>query len=105
MLGALAARHEITVDRLSDAMLLSDAISAAAPQGFADGHVELSIADREEGVELRVGPMTDGGAERLRKGLDAPRPVGSLESLADELRVERGDDGEFLVVAIDALAA
>ena len=33
-LGALAARREITVDRLSDAMLLSDAISAGAPQGF-----------------------------------------------------------------------
>lgn len=103
VLSALAARQEITVDRLSDAMLLSDAISAAAPQGFTDGHVELSIADREEGVELRVGPMTDGGAERLRKGLDLPE-VGSLEALADELRVEHGDEGEFLVVAIDALS-
>ncbi|MBK5219236.1 MAG: ATP-binding protein [Thermoleophilia bacterium] len=104
VLGALAARHEITVDRLADTMLLSDAISAAAPQGFSDGHVELSIADREEGVELRVGPMTDGGAERLRKGLDVPE-VGSLEALADELRVEQGEEGEFLVVAIDALSA
>jgi serine/threonine-protein kinase RsbW len=104
VLGALAARHEITVDRLSDALLLSDAISAAAPQGFTDGHVELSIADRPEGVELRVGPMTDGGAARLRQGLDLPQ-VGSLESLADDLRVEHGEDGEFLVVAIDSLAA
>jgi anti-sigma regulatory factor (Ser/Thr protein kinase) len=104
VLGALAARHEITVDRLSDAMLLSDAISAAAPQGFTDGHVELSIADRPEGVELRVGPMTDGGATRLRKGLDLPQ-VGSLESLADDLRVEQGEEGEFLVVAIDAISS
>lgn len=104
VLGALAARHEITIDRLSDAMLLSDAISAAAPQGFTDGHVELSIADRPEGVELRVGPMTDGGATRLRKGLDLPQ-VGSLETLADDLRVEQGEEGEFLVVAIDSLAA
>ena len=104
VLGALAARHEITVDRLSDTMLLSDAISAAAPQGFADGHVELSIADRPEGVELRVGPMTDGGATRLRKGLDLPQ-VGSLESLADDLRIEQGEEGEFLVVAIDSLAS
>ncbi len=104
VLGALAARHEITVDRLNDTMLLSDAISAAAPQGFTDGHVELSIADREKGVELRVGPMTDGGAERLRKGLDVPE-VGSLEALADELRVEQGEEGEFLVVAIDSLSA
>jgi len=104
VLGALAARHEITVDRLSDTMLLSDAISAAAPQGFTDGHVELSIADRPEGVELKVGPMTDGGAARLRQGLDLPQ-VGSLETLADELRVEQGEEGEFLVVAIDSLGA
>jgi anti-sigma regulatory factor (Ser/Thr protein kinase) len=104
-LGALAARRAITVDRLSDAMLLSDAISAGAPQAFEDERVCLTIADREEGVELRVGPMRDGGAERLRASLDLPELGGSLEALADELHVERGDDGDFLVVGIAALAA
>jgi serine/threonine-protein kinase RsbW len=104
-LGALAARREITVDRLSDAMLLSDAISAGAPQGFEDGHVSLSIADRDEGVELRVGPMKGGGAEQLRASLNLPDLGGSLESLADEVRVEQDDDGEFLVVGIASLAA
>lgn len=105
VLGAVAARREITVDRLSDAMLLSDAISAGAPQAFADGHVALSITDRDEGVELRVGPMLDGAAERLRGSLNLPELGGSLESLADELRIEQGEDGEFLVVGIASLAA
>ena len=68
-LTALAARHEITVDRISDAMLLSDAISAAAPRGFADGNVRLSIAERPDGVELKVGPMGSGAAEGLRSSL------------------------------------
>ena len=104
-LAALAARREITVDRLSDAMLLSDAISAGAPRGFADGHVSLSISDREDGVELRVGPMIDGGAEQLRASLNLPELGGSLESLADELRVEEDSEGEFLVVGIAALSA
>lgn len=104
-LGALAARREVTVDRLSDTMLLSDAISAGASQGFEDGHVSLSIADRDEGVELRVGPMKDGGAERLRASLKLPDVGGSLETLADEVRVEEGDDGEFLVLGIASLAA
>ncbi len=104
VVGALAARHKITVDRLSDAMLLSDAISARAPEGFTDGHVSLSIADRPEGVELRVGPMTSGGAERLRDSFELPE-VGSLATLADVLRVEEGDEGEFLVVGISSLAA
>jgi serine/threonine-protein kinase RsbW len=104
-LGALAARREVTVDRLSDAMLLSDAISASAPQGFADGHVSLSITDREEGVELRVGPMKGGAADRLRASLHLPELGGSLETLADEVRVEQNDEGDFLVVGIASLSA
>lgn len=104
-LAALAARREITVDRLSDAMLISDAISANASLGFVDGHVNLSIADREEGVELRIGPMQDGGAERLRASLELPELGGSLEKLADEVRVEQDGEGDFLVVGIDSLAA
>jgi serine/threonine-protein kinase RsbW len=103
-LGAFAARREITVDKLSDTMLLSDAISASAPRAFEDGYVSLSIADREDGLELRVGPMKGGGAEQLRASLNLPEVGGSLETLADEVRVEQDDDGEFLVVGIAALA-
>lgn len=104
VLGALAARQEISVDRLSDTMLLSDAISAGAPEGFDDGHVSLSIADRSGGVVVRVGPMVDGAAERLRESFDLP-DVGSLATLADELSVERDGDGEFLTIEISSLAA
>jgi len=101
-LTALAARQEITVDRISDAMLLADAISAAAPRGFADGQVRLSIADRPEGVELRVGPMQDGAAAGLRESLSLPDVGGSLETLADEVRTEADGAGEYLVVGIAA---
>jgi serine/threonine-protein kinase RsbW len=104
-LAALAARRDITVDSLSDAMLLSDAISAGAPRSFEDAPVSLSIADREEGLELRVGPMKDGAAEQLRSSLNLPEVGGSLEALADEIRVEQDGEGEFLVVGIAALAA
>jgi anti-sigma regulatory factor (Ser/Thr protein kinase) len=104
-LTALAARHEIAIDRISDAMLLSDAISAAAPRGFTDGHVRLSITDRPEGVELRVGPMAVGAAEGLRSSLSLPDVGGSLETLADEIRIEVDGDGEYLVVAIAATAS
>lgn len=103
-LTALAARHEITVDRISDAMLLSDQISAAAPRGFADGHVRLSIADRPEGVELKVGPMESGAAAGLRESLALPDVGGSLETLADEVRTESDGEGEYLVVAIAAVS-
>jgi serine/threonine-protein kinase RsbW len=103
-LSALAARREITVDRLADAMLLSDAISAGAPRGFEGEEVRLIIADREEGVELRVGPMKDGAGRQLRESLELPE-VGTLETLADEVRVEEHDEGDFLVIGITALAS
>jgi anti-sigma regulatory factor (Ser/Thr protein kinase) len=103
-LTALAARQEITIDRISDAMLLADAISAAAPRGFADGKVKLSIADRPEGVELKIGPMASGAAEGLRASLSLPDVGGSLETLADEVRTEADGDGEYLVVGIAATA-
>ncbi len=103
VLGALIARQEIGVDRLSDAMLLTDAISARAPEGFTDGHVALSVSDRRDGVVLRVGPMIEGAAKRVREGLELPQ-VGSLESLADELGIERDEEGEYLVVSISSFA-
>jgi serine/threonine-protein kinase RsbW len=103
-LSALAARQDISVDRLSDTMLLSDAISARAPQGFTDGHVSLSIAERPEGIQLKVGPMTHGGAEKLRASFELPEVGGSLEKLTDELRIEDGAEGEYLVVGISSLS-
>ena len=103
-LGAVAARRQISVDRLSDAMLLSDAISARAPEGFTDGHVSLRLADRPEGVQLSVGPMKSGAAEQLRASLDLPELGGTLATLADELRIEHGDEGEFLVIGIASLS-
>ncbi len=99
VLGALAARQEVDVDRLSDAMLLSDAIAAGAPSVFADGEVALSLADGDGGVVLRVGPMVEGGAERLRQSLELPE-IGSLATLADGLRTEQN----YLVVEIASLA-
>jgi anti-sigma regulatory factor (Ser/Thr protein kinase) len=103
-LSALAARQDISVDRLSDTMLLSDAISARAPQGFTDGHVSLSISELPEGIELKVGPMTGGGAERLRASFELPEVGGSLEQLTDHLRIEEGDEGEYLVVGISSFS-
>ena len=37
IVGVLAARRELPVDRVSDAVLLTDAIAAAAPGRFALG--------------------------------------------------------------------
>jgi serine/threonine-protein kinase RsbW len=98
IVGALAARRDLPVDRLSDAVLLTDAIAAAAPGRFADGKVKLALADGEKGLELRLGPMENGGASEIRRELDVPEIGGSLEALADEFAVEGSEDGDYLAI-------
>jgi len=99
---ALAARRDLPVDRLSDAVLVTDAIAAAAPTRFTDGRVRLGLDDGEAGIELRLGPMEPGEAEGIRGELQVPDVGGSLESLVDEVRVDRGEAEEFLVIRFAA---
>jgi serine/threonine-protein kinase RsbW len=103
VLGALAARHRITVDRLSDAVLLTDAISELAPVAFSDGSVSMNVADRTEGIDLRIGPMPQAATAKLRAGLTLPGIDASLEDLADDLQVEENDAGSYLFVHFAAL--
>jgi serine/threonine-protein kinase RsbW len=102
VVSALAARHEVTIDRLSDAVLLTDAISADAPGGFVDRPVRVDLSDGDHGIDLRIGPMESGAGERLRRSLSIPEVGGSLEVLADELEVEQNGEGEYLVVKFAA---
>jgi serine/threonine-protein kinase RsbW len=98
VVGALAARRRVTIDRLGDAVLFTDAISERAPNAFSNGYSFFSVADGDDGIDLRVGPMPRDASQRLRDGLALPEVGGSLESLADELLVEEDEDGEYLVV-------
>lgn len=102
VVGALAARRDLSVDRVSDAVLVTDAISVAAPHRFADGRVRLGLDEGAGGIDLRLGPMEPGAATRIREDLAVPDVGGSLEVLADELTVEDSDDGEYLVIRFAA---
>jgi anti-sigma regulatory factor (Ser/Thr protein kinase) len=98
LVGALAARRDLSIDRVSDAVLVTDAIAVAAPGRFADGCVRLGLGDSEDGLELRLGPMEKGAASEIRRELEVPDLGGSLEALADELAVDESDDGDYLIV-------
>jgi serine/threonine-protein kinase RsbW len=98
MVGALAARRDLPVDRVSDAVLITDAIAGAAPGRFADGCVRLGLGESEKGLELRLGPMEKGAAGEIRRELDVPEVGGSLEMLADDFVVDESEDGDYLIV-------
>jgi serine/threonine-protein kinase RsbW len=100
VISVLAARTGFSVDRLSDAMLLGDALSAAIPDGFPDGRTRLAVEDGDGTVDLRVGPMNEGAAERVRRELELPQVGGSLENLADRVGVETAEEGEYLAIHV-----
>lgn len=102
VVGALAARRDLSVDRVSDVVLVTDAIAASAPDRFSDGRVRLGLEERSQGIDLWLGPMEAGAAERIREELEVPDIGGTLEALADELTIEESDDGEYLVIRFAA---
>jgi serine/threonine-protein kinase RsbW len=105
VIGALAARHQISVDRLNDALLIADAVSDQAERVFEDERARFAVADGDGGLDLRVGPLPAGAGEKLRQGLKVPDVGGSLETLADEVVVEADDAGEYLTVRFYSLVA
>jgi anti-sigma regulatory factor (Ser/Thr protein kinase) len=102
IISALSARRDLSVDRVSDAILVTDAIAVAAPSRFRDGRVRLGFHDGDGGIELRLGPMDPGAAQDIREELEVPDVGGSLETLADELTVDQSEDGEFMIIRFAA---
>jgi serine/threonine-protein kinase RsbW len=100
VLGVMGSRADLSVDRLADSMLLGDAVSSHAPADFTDGQVGLSINDAEGTLGVRVGPLIEGGGERILAQMELPGG-GSLRKLARSMEVTKGvaSDGssaEFL---------
>jgi anti-sigma regulatory factor (Ser/Thr protein kinase) len=102
VVAALAARQDLSVDRVSDAVLVTDAIAVSAPSSFSDGRVRLGLEDSEGGIALRLGPMDPGAAKRIREDLAVPGLGVSLEALADELTLDQSDDGDYLIIQFSA---
>jgi anti-sigma regulatory factor (Ser/Thr protein kinase) len=105
VISMFATRADLSVDELSDAVLLSDALSASGTADFADETARIAIREEAGAFEVRVGPLARGGGQRLIDGLRIPELDASLEGLADEIRVDELDDGaEVLMIRISRAA-
>lgn len=94
VVSLVAARADFSIDRLSDAQIVSDAIAGAAAAYVADDGLAVEIDEHEGGFDLLVGPFTDGGAQRLVDDTELPGLGSLLERLADTLAVERGGESD-----------
>jgi len=100
VVGMLAARADLPLDRLDDAVLVADLIAARAPAHVAEGRVDVALEPGARSLSLRVGPLRAGGGEALIIDAAVPGVGNVIEQLADELTVSPEDGGAFLHVRL-----
>jgi hypothetical protein len=100
VVGMLAARAQCPIDRLDDAMLLTDAVAAHAPANSRNGHVEIAVRADDRQLELRVGGLRENGARGLVADGVLPGVGNVFEQVADEIVTKPGTDSEDLVLRL-----
>jgi hypothetical protein len=88
VISMVLARADCPMNRLDDAMILCDALSAHAPAHARDSHIVFTMATDARGIELRVGELAERGAGGLLADADVPGVGNVLERFSDELRIE-----------------
>jgi len=100
VVGMLAARAQCPIDRLDDALLITDAVAAHAPRFSSDDRVRVVVRTDDSALEIIVGPLTDGGTEGLVADATLPGVGNVLERVADEVDKSPGENGEQLRIRV-----
>jgi hypothetical protein len=88
VVGMLAARAQCPIDRLDDALLLTDAVAAHAPGRTADGRVTVHVHAEPAGLSLRVGPLPAEGAAAMVEAASLPGIGNVFQRVADDVRAD-----------------
>jgi hypothetical protein len=100
LLGALAARADLSVDRLNDLALIGDAVSAAAAAAVVDGRLQVIAHPGDGGLELSFGPFAPGGAARVRQAGNLPGGGDLFAGVAHDVDVVQDGAAERLTLRI-----
>ena len=102
VVSMVLARANCPMDRLEDAMLICDVLSAHAPTHAVNGHLAFVVSARGGEFELRVGELPERAASRLVQDAVLPGVGNVLERVTDELRIAPSADGtgEELVLGL-----
>jgi serine/threonine-protein kinase RsbW len=100
VVGMLAARAQCPIDKLDDALLITDAVAAHAPRFSADDRVRVVVRTDDSALEIIVASLTKGGTEGLVADATLPGVGNVLERVADEVDRSPGEDGEQLRIRV-----
>jgi hypothetical protein len=95
VVSMVLARVDCPMDRLDDALLICDALSAHAPEHVANGQLVFALSARAGGFELRLGELPHEAGARLVRDAVLPGVGNVLERMTDELRVEPAANGRY----------
>ncbi len=95
VVGIGAARAELGIDLVERALSIAEAVADVAPQDLpvAGGRLGIDVVGRPGRLELRVGPLRDGGHRRL---------LGAIQRLATTATPVAEADGERLIIELSA---
>jgi anti-sigma regulatory factor (Ser/Thr protein kinase) len=96
LLGVLAARANFSTDRISDAHLVADALSAHAAEATSAGHLTITVHIEPRNLELTLGPLDAGSVRQLISSVDGDGLGHVLEKLSDRVGVEVDGSHELL---------
>jgi serine/threonine-protein kinase RsbW len=100
LIAMLTARAGFSLEGISEAQFVTDALAAYAPGAVIGEKIQLGIDLPGDRILIRVGPVEDGGATRMVEASavgDLP-PV--LERLSERHHVERTEGGELLCLTL-----
>jgi hypothetical protein len=100
VVGMFAARADLPLDRLDDAVLVADMVAAQAAGHVLDDTVQVTLASSVRSLDMRVGPLRAGGGSELVRQAAVPGVGNVIEQLADYVEVETDGEHEFLVVRL-----
>ena len=100
VLSVLAARAHFSTDRISDAQLVADSLAAHAPSSLGADRLSLTVSVGARNLELCVGPLGAGSADRLILDSDVHGLGPVIEKLTDDRRVAAVGSGEMLALQL-----
>ena len=100
VVGMLAARADLPLDRLDDAVLVADLVAARAPGHTVGPTVDITLQSGDRSLELRIGTLKPGGGQALVTEAAVPGVGNVIEQLSDELDIEQDGQGETLHVQL-----
>jgi serine/threonine-protein kinase RsbW len=101
LLGVLAARAHFSTDRISDALLVADALGAHASRSTSAGHLTIRVSIEPRNLELSLGPLDVGRARELMTESSAEGVGRVIEKLSDHHSV--AVDGSYEVLDLQLI--